>query len=234
MLKSPRATRSPTVQVPAASSDQSFVRSCLPPVVSNGRQALAASSTGMKLQESLFKLERAFSPSAESRSQITAIRDQPLFRTLLPVRGQSVDDLASQIQKREELAAKLWSVFQAKPVEDGINHPGEVTIREALQSMDGYPVLEWLKMFSVDTNHPHFAASVLRCLGRQHLPGTISWRMEVVRKAFSTDAVDIRDAAAQAAESWGGLEMRDVLQEHTDPVPWLQDYILDILNDIQS
>lgn len=235
MLKSPRATRSPTVQVPAASSDQSSVRSCLPLVVSIGRQSLAASPTGMRLQESLFKLvERAFSPSAESRSQITAIRDQPLFRTLLPVTGQSVDDLASQIQKREELAAKLWSVFQAKPVEDGVNHPGEVTIREALQSMDGYPVLEWLKMFSVDTDHPHFAASVLRCLGRQQLPGTASWRMEVVHKALSTDAVDLRDAAAQAAESWGGLEMRDVLQEHTDPVPWLQDYILDILNDIQS
>ena len=142
--------------------------------------------------------------------------------------------LAGQIQKREDLAAKLWSVFQVSPVEDGINHPGEVTVREALQSVDEYPVLEWLKMFSVDTAHPHFAASVLRCLGRQQRPGTPLWRMEVIRKALATDVVDLRDAAAQAAESWGGLEMRDVLQEHIDPVTWLQGYIMDILNDMRS
>ena len=233
MLES-RSTRCPTVQVPTASTDQSSVRFRPPSVVSHGRQALAASSTGMKLQELLCNLEIAFSSSIESRSHINPIRGQFLFPTLLPVNGPSVDDPAGQIQRREELGAKLWAIFQANPVEDGIDHPGEVVIREALQSMDGYPVLEWLKMFSADTANPHFAASVLRCLGRQQRLGTASWRIEVIREALSTDAVDLRDAAAQAAESWGGLEMRDVLQEHTDPVPWLQKYILDILNDIQS
>lgn len=234
MLES-RSTRCPTVQVPTASSDQSSVRLRPPLVVSHGRQALAASPTGMKLQKLLrLELEQTFSPSVESRGYLNLIRYQFSFPTLLPVNGPSVDDPAGQIQRREELAAKLWAVFQANPVEDGIDHPGEVVIREALQSMDGYPVLEWLKIFSVDMVHPHFAASVLRCLGRQQRPGTSPWRIEVIRKALSTDAVDLRDAAAQAAESWGGLEMRDVLQEHTDPVPWLQEYILDILNDIQS
>lgn len=209
-----RATGCPTVPVPTTSSDQSSVHCRPPSVVSQGRQSLATSPDGMKLQESLFRLERSFS-------------------TRLPVHGPSADDPTGQSQKRGELAAKLWAVFQADPVEDGINHPGEMTIREALQSMDGYPVLEWLKALSVDTAHPHVAASVLSCLGRQQHPGTARWRMEVVRKALSTNAVDIRDAAAQAAESWGGPEMRDVLQEHTDPVPWLQEYILDILNDLQ-
>ena len=233
MLES-RSTRCPTVQVPTASNNQSSVRSLPPSVVSHGRQALAASSTGMKLQELLCKLEIAFSPSIESRSYINPVRGQFLFPTLLPVNGPSADDPAGQTERREELAAKLSAIFQANPVEDGIDHPGEVMIREALQSMDGYPVLEWLKMFSADTANPHFAASVLRCLGRQQRLGTASWRIEVIRKALSTDAVDLRDAAAQAAECWGGLEMRDVLQEHTDPVPWLREYILDILNDIQS
>lgn len=229
------STRCPTVQVPTASTDQSSVRFRPPSVVLHGRQALAASSTGMKMQELLCKLEIAFSSSIESRRHINPVRGQFLFPTLLlPINRPSADDPADQIQKREELAAKLSAIFQANPVEDGIDHPGEVMIREALQSMDGYPVLEWLKMFSADTANPHFAASVLRCLGRQQRLGTASWRIEVIRKALSTDAVDLRDAAAQAAECWGGLEMQDILQEHTDPVPWLREYILDILNDIQS
>ena len=212
-----RATGCPTVEVPTASSDQSAVRPHPPVVLRRPFQSVAASPDGMKLQESLFRLEK-----------------RRLFPTLLPAHGPSADNPTDQTQKRKELTTKLWAVFQANPVEDGIDHLGEVKISEALQSMDGYPVLAWLKAFSVDTDHPHFAASVLRCLGRQQRPGTVSWRMGVVRKALSTNSVDIRDAAAQAAESWGGLEMRDVLQEHTtDPVPWLQEYILEILNDIQ-
>ena len=207
-------TGSPTVPVPKIPSNKSSVQYRPPSVVSQESQPLATSLSGMKLQEWLLELERTLS-------------------TRLPVHRPSADDPAGQSQRREELAAKLWTAFQASPVEDGIDHPGEVAIREALQSMDGYPVLEWLKMFSVDTAHPQFAASVLSCLGRQQCLGTARWRMEVVRKALSTDAVEIRDAAAQAAESWGGPEMRDVLQEHNDPLPWLQGYILDIINDIQ-
>ena len=120
-------------------------------------------------------------------------------------------------------------------MEDGINHPGEVAIREALQSMDGYPVLQWLKTFSVDTAHPHLAASVLCCLGRQQRPGTPAWRMEIIRTAFSVDDVEIQDAAAQAAESWGDPEMVPLLesQAQAEPVPWLRQYILDILRDMQ-
>ena len=234
MLKS-HATQCSTVQTPTTSSDQSSEHSLSPPplVVSHGRQPLAASPTGMKLQRLSFELERTHSFSAESRSQTTSIRNQALFHALL-VSAPSTDDPASQIQRREDLEAKLWSAFQANPVEDGISHPGEVVIREALQSMDGYPVFEWLKGFSVDTARPYFAASVLRCLGRQQRLGTPPWRMDIIRKALSTDVVDLRDAAAQAAESWGGPEMRCALQEHIDPVPWLQDYIIDILNDIQS
>ena len=53
-----------------------------------------------------------------------------LERVSLPVHGSPADDPAGRTQKQEKLAAKLWAVFQANPVEDGISHPGEVTIRE--------------------------------------------------------------------------------------------------------
>ena len=108
---------------------------------------------------------------------------------------------------------------------------GEV-IRETLQSTDGHRALEWLKSFSLDSAHPGLAASVLRCLGRQEWPATAAWRAEVVRAALAVGDVEMRDAAAQAAESWGDPDMREVLMAHAEPQPWLRDYIRDIVEDL--
>lgn len=198
----------PTVSVPTVSSGQFLLHYHFPPYISQGKRSLAASPAGMELQESLLKLDKRF--------------------------RHRRDDLANQTQRRDELAAKLRAAFQTSPLEDGFYHPSQLIIKEALYSLDGYPILDWLKAFSVDATRPDFAASVLCCLGRQQRPGTVAWRVEVVREALSMDAVEIRDAAAQAADSWGDPEMREILQKHTDPVPWLQEYVLNILKDIQS
>ena len=107
-------------------------------------------------------------------------------------------------------------------------------IREALQAANKQQVLHWLKAFALDARQPHFAASVLQCLRVLKHPGTVAWRVALIREALTMDDVGIRDAAAQAAECWGGAEMLDVLQKHADPVPWLQAYILDVCKDLQG
>ena len=43
----------------------------------------------------------------------------------------------------------------------------------------------------------------------------------------------MRDAAVQAAESWGDLGMREVLSSHTEAVPWLRAYIEDVVEDLR-
>ena len=134
----------------------------------------------------------------------------------------------------EKLEKRLHVAFEAVPVENGINHPGQIIIEEALQSTDEQYVLDWLKLFSLDTLHPHFATSVLKCLGRQEQPGTVSWRVAIIREALSADAVDIRDAAIQAAESWGGMEMLNILQQHNDSVPWIQKYVQKVIKDLSA
>lgn len=140
----------------------------------------------------------------------------------------------SEVLSRASLAARLNAVFTATPVEDGIRHPGETVIQEALQAANKEQVLPWLKAFALDANQPHFAASVLQCLSVLQHPGTVAWRVALIREALTMDDVGIRDAAAQAAECWGGAEMLDVLQKHADPVPWLQAYILDVCKDLEG
>ena len=124
--------------------------------------------------------------------------------------------------------------FSKAQVEGGIRHPGETVIREALQAANKEQVLHGLKAFALDASQPHFAASVLQCLSVLKHPGTVAWRVALIREALAMDDVAIRDAAAQAAECWGGAEMLDILQKHADPVPWLQAYILDVYRDLQG
>ena len=52
-----------------------------------------------------------------------------------------------------------------------MDHSAQQIIGAALRSEDGQRVLEWLRDFCLDAAHPSFAASVLRCLGRQEAAG---------------------------------------------------------------
>ena len=111
-------------------------------------------------------------------------------------------------RKQDRLAAELWAALEADPFEDGMRHPAEEIIEEALRSRESQRVLEWLKDLSLDTTHPSFSAEVLRCLGRQTHPGTASWRAGLVRDGLAVDDVEMRDAAVRAAEWWGDPDMQ--------------------------
>ncbi len=135
-------------------------------------------------------------------------------------------------RERVQLQNRLLASFEAEPLEDGMDHPAEQIIRNELENSENQNVLDLFRAFSLDVAHPSFAASVLRCLGRQAHLGTISWRTGLVRDALRLSDVEIRDAAIQATELWGYDEMRSVLQEHSEPELWLRDYISDVLADL--
>ena len=137
-------------------------------------------------------------------------------------------------REQEWLAARLWSAFEADPFEDGMYHPAEQIIERALQSRESQRVLEWLRDLSLDAAHPSFSAEVLRCLGRQTHPGTTAWRAGLVRDGLAMDDIEIRDAVVQAAESWGGREVVDVLMSHDEPEPWLRECIPEIIDDLRE
>ena len=139
---------------------------------------------------------------------------------------------SAMAREQKRLLDKLQAAFAADPVEDGMSHPAEEIIGEALRSTEDKPVLNWLRAFSLDAARPSFAASVLRCLGRQTPLGTSSWRADLVRGGLAVDDVEIRDAAVQAAESWGERSLADVMKAHSEPEPWLREYIEDVLSDL--
>ncbi len=139
------------------------------------------------------------------------------------------------VDKRQDwLAAELRASFEELPVEDGVVHPAERIIAKALVQAGDRQATRWLKEFCVDVSQPTFAASVLRCLARLGCVGSESWRAGLVRDGLTKDSVEMRDAAIQAAESWGDSELLEVLRAHSEPVPWLQQYLSDVIEDLSE
>ncbi len=196
------------------------------PMVGSGRESMAVSLDQARLGRALVELglQLVVEPTD------TALLHTNLRASLFPA---VVDRACFEDENREyeRLENRLRIAFEAEPLEDGIDHSAEQIIDDALQAVHGRSILVWLGALSVDVERPSLAASTLRCLGRRRL-GTTPWRVEIVRSALTADDVEMRDAAVQAAESWGDLGMREVLSSHTEAVPWLRAYIEDVVEDL--
>ena len=193
--------------------DQSTRSSNNPPLIIEEQESLATFSHTASLQklilESFWERLHAKATSLEATEQTLA-----------------------EERERGRLANKLHAEFEAEVLQDGEHHPAEDLIQEALRTSQERVVLQWFETWAVDASQPSFAASVLRCLGRQERFGTDSWRTELIRKALSVDDVDIRDAAVQAVESWEDQELIQVLMGHDEPEHWLKDYIQGVICDL--
>lgn len=135
---------------------------------------------------------------------------------------------------RAQLERQLQNAFEHEPLEDGILHAAEDIIREALQSPHRRDVLEWVRSFALDTEDPVFAASTLRCLARVRSLGVPDWRAKLVQAGLMMDNIQMRDAAIQAAETWGDKEMLGVLQAHAESNSWLRSYVEDVISDLSE
>ena len=136
---------------------------------------------------------------------------------------------------QDRLDTMLSAAFEVEPVEDGIAHPAEHILHileEALHTADQRSLLGRVGALCADTTRPSIVASTLRCLGRLQSPGSSVWRAAVVRAALASSAAELRDAAVQAAESWGDPQLVQVLRSHRETEPWLSRYVREVIEDL--
>ena len=197
-----------------------------------GKESLASSSDIVSLQKATVELAYDLYLNRHSADAAGTLWNAELFRMLVDeVCFVQVKPLQREDQAKTRLSSRLWAAFESEPLEDGMYHPAEQIIGEALQSKESELALEWLRELSLDAAHQTFSAEVLRCLARQEHPGSALWRTELVREGLAMDSVEIRDAAVQAAEWWDDRDLRDVLKSHNEPVHWLRNYIREVIED---
>ena len=214
-------------------------------LVTEGQEPLATSHYGANVQRwilgiSQASLERlrvvATPPPLATPSLGDTIVTASMFPTQVAISDFSELEVTEQTlageREQTRLANKLHAVFEAEVLQDGEHHPAEDLVQEALRHPQKQLVLKWFQAWAVDASQPSFAASLLRCLGRQERLGTDPWRTELIREALSVGNVEIRDAAVQAVESWEDQELIQVLMGHDEPEHWLKDYIQGVICDL--
>ena len=203
---------------------------------SNGHESLAISTSAALLQRSRVELvDKLF---LERVSSIQFSNSLHIITFPVPIiidvtRSVPMPEYLPKDQERIRFVDRLYTAFASDPIEDGITHPTESIISDALRLDDNNTVLGWLRDSCLDTATPGFSASIFRCLGRIDNFGTNLWRNNLVRDGLARDAIEIRDAAVQTAELWGGLGLQMILESHSEPQMWLREYIRDVIDDLR-
>ena len=139
----------------------------------------------------------------------------------------------AQPDGQRRFRSALRAAFEAEPIEDGKDDPAEQVIAAVMDSEGHGTVLGWITRICRDSSaNPAFAVAVLLCVARQPGLGTPAWRTDLVRSHLTATDVELRDAAVQAAASWGDPGFRQLLEAHSEPVPWLDEYVRGVIDDL--
>jgi hypothetical protein len=155
-----------------------------------------------------------------------------VIRVFTSWRTKAVSVSSTKGHDRRSFLDRLHASFDAEPLEDGMDHAAEQLITVALASEDPDAVLQWIRSACLESESPAFAAATFLCVARQPEIGTATWRAELVHRGLASDDIELRDAAIQAAESWGDTGLRQILAAHSEPVSWLDEYRRGVIDDL--
>ncbi len=129
--------------------------------------------------------------------------------------------------------SSIRSEIEAEPVESGMAHPAEETLGKWLEEDPG-GLKDWMDSLLNTENNGAFVASVLRCFGRVAEGKMKEEGAEILRLASENPDVEVRDAAYQVLDSWGGHEALRILKVRAglETDVWLREYIEKVVEDL--
>ena len=196
-------------------------------VLASTEQTPGASELADTVLQKVFGLQRYFfrvSPSLGFKT--LRVTPFPVLSTRQVIVAK--EDIDNQLRKVEN---QIFTAFEAEPIEDGYSHSTEVLLEKIIIDF-GRHADSWLvSIFSSARWSASMKADLLRLLSRQK-PFTEDWRLRVIQIGLSSQNIELRDAAVQAAESWEDPGVIEHLKSHKENCAWLADYISRVLQDL--
>lgn len=126
------------------------------------------------------------------------------------------------------LFGQLLTTIGAETVEDGVSHPGEALATKIVSSGEASSLVD-----ATIASSSSVAASIVQLLGRLR-PLELPSRTALIKHALNSEDIQLRDAAIQAIELWEDESMIPLLASHREPVGWLNDYVIEVLEDLKG
>ncbi|MCL1468472.1 hypothetical protein [Argonema galeatum] len=152
------------------------------------------------------------------------------------VAAKSLQRVFKEGYAREEFRRNLLRLLELEPIEDGYIHPAERILEDAWKK---YRLVfpDWIQSVYIQSfNRSTISAGILRCVGRLPRELVHPWGLVMAIGGLSHFDIEVREAAVRALELWGGRESLYVLKTRVEveTVPWLVDYIKQVIEDISE
>ncbi len=149
--------------------------------------------------------------------------------TMLKLRMEMTEPTTVSHEAENDFRSILGQI-DAEPVEDGKSHPAEAAMTSFAEAHGTAALLAFAVCLWPPVGDSRKAA-LLRLLGRHRLL-TARERKALLVSGLASDDVEVRDAAAQAAELWEDFATAGLLRAHSEKVPWLAAYIEQVAKSI--
>jgi hypothetical protein len=183
-------------------------------------------------------LEPAWSASRAQSPALKIVEVRPgespeakkVFATVTKLRREMVQPTTVSDQAKKDFRMLLARI-DADPLEDGVSHPAELPLATFAED-HGLACLLDVTLYWLPPIGDGRTAALLRLLGRNQKLTTTAARLALLRFGLASSSVEVRDAAAQAAELWEDPAARALLRAHKEVVPWLANYIESVAADL--
>lgn len=135
--------------------------------------------------------------------------------------------------KEKEFKFEVIHALNEESIEDGYSHPAENIIQEAINKYIPYAITWIQSLYIENLNNHKLAAGILRCIGRLNSNITKPWGSIMVTGALFHSDVEVRESAVRAIEMWEDYSIVGYLEQRKEKVPWLADYIKQVINDLK-
>jgi hypothetical protein len=189
-----------------------------------GTPQLYGSQPPLALVWDVSRAQSAFMPNVLTPSHGESPEARKVGETLGRMRQHSEAEVSQPLAAVGSDFESLISGIDAEPVQDGVTHPAEAAVDEFIRKHGSWSALSNLQ--ALDGGR---AASLLRLLGRSSKVEGIA-RLVAIAIGLASSSVEVRDAAAQAAELWEDPASVPLLLKHRESTPWLAAYIERVAN----
>lgn len=135
-------------------------------------------------------------------------------------------ELVESYRACERALARVLAALERTPVEDGIDHEAEGLLGAFVAAFGDHPIEATIAAGDA------LGADLIRITSRR--PASAAFRRKVVALGLTSDAMEMQDAAIQAAENWGDPALAPLLAARSFTPGWLDDYRAEVCAELRG
>ncbi|OMD64650.1 hypothetical protein BSK62_16910 [Paenibacillus odorifer] len=147
----------------------------------------------------------------------------------------SIDEISTFLERDYiEESRLLLGLLQKETFETGFSNQSEVYVRTLLKEAK-IETLIWLNdLFIENIDHPNILVGILHILSHLSIDEVGKIGFTIALAATTHRAIEVKDYGIKVFENWRGRDSLKILKNLKYGEKWLQDYVMDLINEMEE